>query len=331
LKRTVILTLLAVFAFVSCKKDPPASNVRVDDNPVKIELRTLAPGYVANYAASLFFEILDDGGEDLTAVGICWSLNQEPKITDSVYSPGKKTGSYNVRIEKLLVDTRYYARAFATNRFGTVYGNRVSFITNPLNPAVENAPSSSITQTSVVLAGRVTADGGARVTERGFFWDTVLINTARANKLVVGADTGSFSATISGLKPGFNYYYAAFATNKAGTTYQQLALKTLDPSPPTIVTTPISVSGTEVISGGTITAAEGITITERGIITIPDFRPELTSRRNPNGSGAGNFQSVIGPATSGSSYRIQAYAEFRYKSGLSGPTVYGQTLTFKVP
>jgi hypothetical protein len=325
-----LLAILAFFTLISCKKDPPVDNAQTGSNPSKIDLRTLAAQYVYNTTTELYFEILDDGGEDLLAVGICWSTKEQPTIADSSYSPGNKTGTYHTNAKNLKVDTRYYARAYATNRFGTVYGNRVSFITVPLLPGIPYPTASSITQTTALLQGRITDDGGSKVTERGFIWDTIndLRLTSR-NRIAVGSDTGSFSTSISGLKPGFYYYFAAYATNKAGTSMNRSGFVAANPAPPTVVTS-IGIAGSNVVAGGTITAAEGITITSRGIITIPDFRPELTSQTLFMGSGTGTFQGILWHAASGSRSRVQAFANYNFNYTGSG-SVKGNIVELVVP
>jgi len=73
--------------------------------------------------------------------GHCWSTSQNPTLADShnhegiPFAPGAFTSS----ITGLAPDTRYYIRAYATNPYGTSYGNQVSIYTYPggavINPA----------------------------------------------------------------------------------------------------------------------------------------------------------------------------------------------------
>lgn len=71
-----------------------------------------------------------DGGSPVTSRGICWSRNPDAGLTDSFVAAGKGIGPFNGRISGLDPDTRYYARAFATNWTGTAYGPAIGFTTS---------------------------------------------------------------------------------------------------------------------------------------------------------------------------------------------------------
>lgn len=83
--------------------------------------------------------IPDDGKSPVTARGVCFSTSPNPTITDviedyytgEVYSPtinGSGAGEFSTKI-KLLANTTYYLRAYATNEVGTAYGQEISFKT----------------------------------------------------------------------------------------------------------------------------------------------------------------------------------------------------------
>jgi len=76
-------------------------------------------------------EITSDGGSTVTARGICWSISQNPTITDSTTNDGSGNGVFVSNLTGLLPDTLYYVRCYATNGVGTFYGNEVSFATLP--------------------------------------------------------------------------------------------------------------------------------------------------------------------------------------------------------
>lgn len=89
-------------------------------------------------------------------------------------------------------------------------------------PTVTTAVVTQITETSAVVGGNVTSDGGASVTERGVVYSTNpnpvitnLNNTIRP----CGSGTGEFTYTITGLQSGTTYYVRAYAKNDAGTAY----------------------------------------------------------------------------------------------------------------
>lgn len=75
--------------------------------------------------------ITSDGGSSLFACGVVWSTSQNPSISDNegISINGNQTGSYSEIITNLSSNTTYYVRAYATNTFGTSYGNQVSLLT----------------------------------------------------------------------------------------------------------------------------------------------------------------------------------------------------------
>jgi hypothetical protein len=89
-------------------------------------------------------------------------------------------------------------------------------------PTVTTQSASSVTDTTATLNGNITVGGTASSTVRGFAWGT--------NSALSGGDTatttdtagqpfgtGAFTAAITGLTKGTNYYARAYATNSVGT------------------------------------------------------------------------------------------------------------------
>ncbi|MCR4737002.1 MAG: fibrobacter succinogenes major paralogous domain-containing protein [Bacteroidales bacterium] len=73
--------------------------------------------------------ISNEGSASVTARGVCWSTSHNPTISDSHTSDGTGTGSFSTTITGLQPSTTYYARAYATNHYGTEYGDEMSFTT----------------------------------------------------------------------------------------------------------------------------------------------------------------------------------------------------------
>jgi len=73
--------------------------------------------------------ISGDGGAQITERGFCWSKTTNPTITDTKVVVGSGTGTFTKDISGLDANTTYYVRAYATNIFGTVYGNEQIFTT----------------------------------------------------------------------------------------------------------------------------------------------------------------------------------------------------------
>jgi pectinesterase len=81
-------------------------------------------------------EVTSWGGDTVTARGICWDTVSSPTLEDSFTLNGEGLGTFASTLHPLIQDTKYYARAYATNSAGTGYGNEVSFTTRPPAPDV---------------------------------------------------------------------------------------------------------------------------------------------------------------------------------------------------
>lgn len=89
-------------------------------------------------------------------------------------------------------------------------------------PTVVTSAVTQITETSAVVGGNVTSDGGASVTERGVVYSTnpnPVITNLSNTILPCGSGAGSFTCNLTGLQPNTTYYIRAYAKNDAGTAY----------------------------------------------------------------------------------------------------------------
>lgn len=82
--------------------------------------------------------VTDDGGEEITARGVCWGLSEYP-TTEGIdkTSNGGGTGSFTSEITGLVSNQKYYVRAFAVNSEGVSYGDNVSFTTEKINSVTD--------------------------------------------------------------------------------------------------------------------------------------------------------------------------------------------------
>jgi Uncharacterized conserved protein len=92
-------------------------------------LTTTAISNITSASATSGGTITNDGGDSITARGVCWGTSQNPTISDNKTSNGKGKGSFASTITGLNVSTTYYVRAYATNTNGTSYGTSLSLTT----------------------------------------------------------------------------------------------------------------------------------------------------------------------------------------------------------
>lgn len=94
---------------------------------------------------------------------------------------------------------------------------RGSATLTPTAPSVITNSATNITTYSATLNGNITSAGGANVTEKGFVYGTNPNNLS--GRTQSGGASSIYNETITGLSQGTIYYYKAYATNSAGTTY----------------------------------------------------------------------------------------------------------------
>lgn len=80
---------------------------------------------------------------------------------------------------------------------------------------VSTDSTANVSTSQIRVYGNVTNDGGATITERGFYFGTSS-NYASNTKYSVGGTTGSFNRLFTGLNSNTTYYYTAYAINSVG-------------------------------------------------------------------------------------------------------------------
>lgn len=208
----VVVPVLILFLITDCKKEEPAKLAVVSTTTVTNITQT---------TASAGGTVTDNGGAEITDIGVCWNTSPNPTISSNKSSIGIITG--------LTANTTYYLRAYATNRAGTSYGNEVTFKTDNIiiattGPILTTTAVTSITFTSAVSGGTITNDGGEDIAYRGVCWSTSQFHlpTIEDTKTTDGTTMGYFTSNLMGLDPGTTYFVRAYATNSSGTVYGNL-------------------------------------------------------------------------------------------------------------
>lgn len=73
--------------------------------------------------------VMADGGFAVTARGVCYSTQPNPTLATPHTTDGSGTGDFTSQLSGLQSGIKYYARAYATNAIGTVYGEEIFFET----------------------------------------------------------------------------------------------------------------------------------------------------------------------------------------------------------
>lgn len=240
---------------------------------------TSAASSVGGTSATTGGNVTDAGIPTCTSRGVYWgttSGSQPNKITS-----GSGGGAFNANISGLARGTTYYFKAFSYNSSGYRYGTVKSFTTTAAAPSVTTGSASSIGVYTATVAGNVTDDNGAAVTERGICYNTTGTPTTSDSKVTTGSGEGAFDEDLTGLTPDTHYYGRAYAINAQGTSYGSVVEFDTLVSIPTLTTdagaTGITTSAATV--SGEVTSDNGATITERGFVYGLSENPTIANSK----------------------------------------------------
>ncbi len=90
---------------------------------------TTAVAGITDNSANSGGNVTSDNGSSVTARGVCWNTSGSPTTSDNKTSDGTGTGTFTSSLTGLSSSTTYHVRAYATNAYGTSYGNEETFTT----------------------------------------------------------------------------------------------------------------------------------------------------------------------------------------------------------
>lgn len=267
--------------------------------------------------------ITNNGGMDITVRGICWSTEHNPTTNDAHTADGEGIGEFDSDITDLSANVKYYVRAYATNDYGTAYGNEVEFTTASGLPVVTTKSVTGITAQSASCGGDVTNSGGGTITARGVCWSTAHNPTTSDSHTTDGTGVGEFTSSITGLDNNVTYYVRAYATNTNGTAYGEERSFTTQEGLAVVVTADVTnVTATSATSGGEVTDDGGFSITARGVCWSINQNPTTNDAHTSDGTGTSSYTSSLSSLSYNTTYYVRAYA-----TNSSG-TSYGEEKSF---
>lgn len=195
----------------SCTKD------EADKDSVAIQVTTSEPVAITANSAQILIEL---SGKGALSQGVCYATTPNPTTSDrKVEIPVPSRATATVTLIDLLEGIQYYARGYAVGPTETVYGQQVTFTTQPVASSVTTATVTAITETSARSGVTINKAGGV-VTACGICWGESPAPTIEGNKTVTENPAGSsVEYTIPGLTQGTTYYVRSYATNQTGTSY----------------------------------------------------------------------------------------------------------------
>ncbi len=282
----------------------PASLPIASTKPItSITNRTAASGGI----------ILNDGGSDIIAKGICWSNNPNPTILNANFTTeGVGIDSFVSFITGLSPNASYYVRAYVTSGSGTSYGNELFFQTNTnapsLNPTFSAFNISEIGSHTASFSATISSDIN-HIASRGFCWSPLPNPTILNNHVEVGKGVGSFSIKQEGFTGGgIKYHARAFAVNSYGVFYGEEKIFFTQFDVPTIQLSSLKDFGLSAFAYINIPDSGGKTITQRGIVYSTTENPTTLNDKILSGTGIGEFSITITGLTQKTTYFVRAFA-----------------------
>lgn len=118
MKRFYFAIILLSLFFVGCKPEAEIPTV-VTQEVTDVAINT----------AKVNYEVVNDGGAEVTSRGVCWDTIQNPTIDNDKTNDGTGIGTFTSELSNLISQKTYYVRAYAVNSVGVAYGEEKSFVT----------------------------------------------------------------------------------------------------------------------------------------------------------------------------------------------------------
>jgi hypothetical protein len=192
-------------------------------------LSQVSASAIQTTAMTLQCQVTDNGNSDITACGFCWSTNMDPTTDNDKVTCDLSVNTFGTNVSGLQDGTKYYVRAYATNALGTSYSETLEVTTATVTiPVWGTISASAIGKTKATIAGTLTSNGNADITEMGVCWGTNAFPTIYDSKqsCAVGSN---LSIQLTGLQGSTSYYVRAYAQNSKGISYSnEVTFTTVD-------------------------------------------------------------------------------------------------------
>jgi hypothetical protein len=236
-------SLTAVASFVTPAALPSLSNPSLSN--------------ITAISAALGAEVTGNGGGAIIGRGFVYSVtasNSNPVIGGPAVFQVSASGAgsiFSSNISPLLSNTGYTFKAYAINSAGTAYGSPYAFFTSMPPLSVTLPTVSDVTSTAAILGGTVNSDGGTIATERGIVYSSTnsnpLIDGPDVTKIIASGTMGLYTVNVTSLVADKKYYFKAYATTDAGTSYSIVSDFSTQPLP---LPVDFRVTGFTLVSGG---------------------------------------------------------------------------------
>ena len=266
-------------------------------------------------------------GEGITERGFVWLSGQGvPTIDSYKVTVDGTVGKFTASLNDLEANEKYAYRAYVVNNQGVFYGDIINFTTIAGLPTLSATNITDVNETSATFSSKVTSQGGATVTEIGFYYSKQEdVNVETSMKVSDTFSTDNYTLSVNNLEVGTVYYVRAFARNSAGEGLNEVSsFKTVSTAPSVTTIGSSEITDSSALLSGEVIDDNGEEVTERGFVWLRGTGTPTTSNSKLRSDGTtGEYSSTLSALEPNQSYSFRAYAV-----NAKG-TAYGETMTFR--
>lgn len=167
-------------------------------------LLTTSTSGITSYSALSGGNIISDAGSSVTVRGVCWNTSGKPTILDNKTNDGSGKGIFISSITNLTPNTQYYVRAYATNSYGTSYGDERVFNTLSLTFAPSELIATVISENEIRLSWNDNSEN-----EDGF--NIYCSTNNNIYTLLTKTASSVTNYIVPSLSTGYTYYFKVTA------------------------------------------------------------------------------------------------------------------------
>ncbi len=308
-------------------------------------IHTKQPGTLKSTSAVSGGIIQNDGGSQITAKGVVWSLTQNPTIALSTKTREEITGNglgiFDSVLTNLLPGRNYYVKAYYTNGTETKYGEEYSFRTADLITAPVISLLDAVVKTTGVTLGMNTTDDGGIAVVNKLVWAEktsatfILPDTLPTSGHVITLTAGevlnnTVEIPIGSFTAGKTYVFKAYADNgqlKSFSAQKQFSIAAVQVAPVAGACTLISKTNLSLSVRTAVSALNNNTIVEHGILLNDGAINNENNwiQNNSFGTSASGVASFI-ELTPATTYYVRSYLTYTTPEGQT--TILGAQTSF---
>jgi photosystem II stability/assembly factor-like uncharacterized protein len=210
----ILFVAMTIYACgkLELKPLPPVAN--------KVSISTNVVSSITHNSAVVGGTVNSTGEAAMLERGVCYATTQNPTVRNpKLKDASLGAGSFQLTLQGLTADTKYFVRAYTVSAKDTAYGENLDFTTSSLVPSITTNEVNNVTTANAIVVTNVTSIGAGPLTQRGVCWSTTTNPTIANDKSTDPLTLGNQNSKISGLKQNTRYYVRAFAANSFGITY----------------------------------------------------------------------------------------------------------------